>query len=675
MKKLTLLFLVVSAALTGRAQDPWISLFDQSPFDLRGTAATETVSIRVRLDSGMLLKNVRLSEHPSLVRLNGQCRQGYIDGLRIARADGPMPVLRLTVITDSLPESGSYLAIFSFTDPNNHKHARVDINLTLNRLAVKLDTVHRMAIHIEGNEIRYDPLLIRETGRQCDIPSLVIGPQYMPGIKDGDFIQFHPKPGPVAAGSMIAIPYELSPEYRRHPREVPLGTTTGWVEVSAPGLSNNLSVPIDIINKRSKWWIVLATFLGILVGALVRNVIRSRLLAAQTRTNGFALIQRIQAETNKITDTEFKEKISGLIATLNATLLDRSAQQSDLDTALKTATDNYNSEKTSFESTLTKTGDDLKTLTAALNNTRLSAFVTRQLTPVRTDAGQAAAALQLFDPTNAAARIQDAITHINELIRHYGAQTRDLRNQLTTDDFYPVLVPTDSANADKADAKKIQDSVQSIKNDNTDVKTATAAIAQLDKAQASLEELLDNIQAAATTAFNAIFRSDSQDARMTALVNAFDAWDNRLEALIRDPAQTMDLNLVGALNNASAAIGPPVPGLRNTRGGGAAPSVAFRATPSFIASVMSGDLVPIIAFHQPVAGMATIDRLAKQSRKRLFWLNVGQIGVLSVVLSLIFYKTYGPNFVGTMDEMINLFLLGFSLDVTIDGVTKLIGKP
>ena len=73
--------------------------------------------------------------------------------------------------------------------------------------------------------------------------------------------------------------------------------------------------------------------------------------------------------------------------------------------------------------------------------------------------------------------------------------------------------------------------------------------------------------------------------------------------------------------------------------------------------------------------MATIDQLASRSRKRLLWLNVVQITALSVVLSLIFYKTYGPTFIGTLDEMINLFLLGFSLDVTIDGVTKLIGKP
>ena len=143
---------------------------------------------------------------------------------------------------------------------------------------------------------------------------------------------------------------------------------------------------------------------------------------------------------------------------------------------------------------------------------------------------------------------------------------------------------------------------------------------------------------------------------MAALGDAFDAWRDRMEQLIRDPYQTMTLTLVQNLNSSLTAISAqPLPQPRSTRGESAIP-VASRAVPSPIARIVSGFFAPPIDIRLPASGMVTIDQLASQSRKRLLWLNIIQITALSVVLSLIFYKTYGPNFIGTLDEMINLFL-------------------
>ena len=474
MKKLSLLILAALSAFIGQAQNPWISLYDQSVFDLPGKTAMDTICIPVRLENGLSLTDVQPAEHPSFVRLTGQSRQVYIDAMRIGKGEGPMPVLQLIVNTDLLTESGAYQAIFSFTAP---KHSRLDISLTLNRVAMKLDTVHRIAIHIDGTDIRYDPFMVRESGCPFDIKSLFISPPYMRGIKDKDFIHFHPQPGAIPAGSVFAIPYDLSKEYAGHTCKIPLGTSTGWVEISVPGLSNTLNIPIDIINKRSKWWIVLATFLGILMGALVRNVIRSRLAAAQTRTNGFDLIRRIEAETSKITDKPFKDEIDALIAELRNVLLNPSAQQADLDSALKTATDKYNTKKTTFETTLSTTGDDLKVLAACLGNARFSAFLNAQLAPVREEATKARDSLQQqFDPTTAAAMIRSAITAANKLISHYSINSGELLTQLTGDPFYPVpLLSTDSVTSNKTAAQNIVKAVQAVKADSADTKSAAAA--------------------------------------------------------------------------------------------------------------------------------------------------------------------------------------------------------
>ena len=200
MKQLSLLLLAALSAFTGRAQNPWISLYDQSIFDLSGKTAIDTICIPVRLENGLSLADVQPSEHPSFVRLNGQSRQVYVDAMRIGKSDGPMPLLRLVVNIDLLTESGAYQAIFSLTAPN---HSRLDISLTLNRVAVKLDTVHRIAIHIDGTDIRYDPFMVRESGSPFDIKSLFISPPYMPGIKRQ---RFHSLPS-TAVGDPGRISY------------------------------------------------------------------------------------------------------------------------------------------------------------------------------------------------------------------------------------------------------------------------------------------------------------------------------------------------------------------------------------------------------------------------------------------------------------------------------------
>jgi hypothetical protein len=672
MKKLSFLLLFSLSLLTSRAQNPWISLYDQATFDLPGRSVIDTLRIPLRLITGIAPNQVTPGTQPAFVRFNSQCRQIYIDAMQVSMPDGPMPVLQVIVNMGLLPESGSYQTVFSFTTKSQPS---VQLNVTLNRIAAKLDTVRRAIVHIDGDEIRYDPLLVRETGGQCDINALVLS-TFFPAMKDSNpYIRLYPRSLPISAGSRFSIPYSLSPEYAARTCRLPLGTTTGWVEVSVPGLSNTLIVPVDIINKRSKWWIIWVTFFGIVMGALVRTYINSRRLTEESRVKGFQLIQQIRTETKNIHDDSFLHDISAVITGLKDALEGKS-KQADLEAEITKATTAYNDKKKTFDADLATATSNAKKLIACMANDKLSSFLVIHLEPVRTAAGQAWEALQRLDLTTAQTELTDAVAATNSLITSYLNRSAALLTQLVTDGFYPA--PPFSAGLIKSSkdaAQKIQQQCQAFKSDSPDAAGAADAVHRLCTAQSGLEDLLDYIRGVATTAFGSVYSSGSSEPKMIALRDAFDDWSCQMSKLIADPYQTMPDAPVASLVTAWNAAKPNLPPERGTRGSAAVtPPVMAGGGPINLPSVTYSNLLNTISFGPTSSGMATIEVLAGRSRRNLFWLTVVQVLALSLVLCLFFFKTYGPNFVGTSDELINLFLLGFSIDVTIDGVMKLIGK-
>jgi DNA-binding FrmR family transcriptional regulator len=676
MKRLSLLILLLPAVLFVQAQNSWITVYDQATFDLPGKTAVDTICIPVRLEKGVSFKDVKLAEHPSLVRLNGQSRQIYIDALRLSKSDAPMPVLRLVVNLRLLAESGAYVAIFSLSSKTGTvKHPRVDLSLTLNRLAVKLDTIRRITIHIDGSHIQYDPFMVRETGKQCDIQSLYFTAPFLSGIKDSNFLRFLPMTGTIPAGTVFTIPYDLSPEYAEHTGKLPLGTNSGWVEVSVPGLGNTLVVPIDIINKRDKCWILLMTFLGILAGALVRTFLNNRRLAEDSRVKGYQLIQQMRNETKYVTDEPFQTRIDTLITDLKGELQTGSTQ-AGIDAQIAATINAYNTARKDFETKLAGDTSDLKRLFACVANDMLSSFILRLFDPVRILVGESRDALQKLDPTTAEAKTGAVIAGMNKLIIQYSTNTASLISDLTNKAFYPVPpFSTTIITTATTTATKIQGLVQSVKSTIGSANDVADAISQLDAAQSTLENLLTYLQDTADTAFNSVVGTGPASSQLTALHTAFDAWSARLAQLIADPYQTMNPTLIQNLVTAWAAIQSPTPSLRTTRGAAAAVVTAAAATgPADLLLMPRSTLAGDVSLSSTASGMATIEGLASRSRKRLLQWTIFQILALSLVFCLVFYKTNGPNFVGTTDELINLFLIGFSIDVTVDGLMKLIGK-
>ncbi len=70
-----------------------------------------------------------------------------------------------------------------------------------------------------------------------------------------------------------------------------------------------------------------------------------------------------------------------------------------------------------------------------------------------------------------------------------------------------------------------------------------------------------------------------------------------------------------------------------------------------------------------------VDTAISRSAKQRFWYGFFQTALLTLVIGLGIYHPYGQKFIGTVDEMIVIFLFAFSVDITVEGALQFKPKP
>ena len=86
---------------------------------------------------------------------------------------------------------------------------------------------------------------------------------------------------------------------------------------------------------------------------------------------------------------------------------------------------------------------------------------------------------------------------------------------------------------------------------------------------------------------------------------------------------------------------------------------------------------PLRSFGSPIAirGFApTPANGAKEAGDSYLLYSIIQGALLLAVISLAAYRFYAPTFVGKTEELIGIFLVAFSLDLTVDSVTSIKDK-
>jgi hypothetical protein len=114
---------------------------------------------------------------------------------------------------------------------------------------------------------------------------------------------------PIAPGKPVSIPVRLA-------AELPLGTWTGTVRITAPELEAPVDVTYEIRARRSHAWIFFAAIAGLLAGFLVREVLSKLAGLGDARRKADEMLVRLDGERKSRADRDFLKAADAAVDTL-----------------------------------------------------------------------------------------------------------------------------------------------------------------------------------------------------------------------------------------------------------------------------------------------------------------------------------------------------------------------
>jgi hypothetical protein len=113
--------------------------------------------------------------------------------------------------------------------------------------------------------VAQDSLVLRETGHRSSIFGLGLPAPRFTGMDGVDLVRFPAETYSVRAGGILKAAYTVDDRVK----ELPLGTTTGRMEINSPSLIAPVTVNFRIIHTRPTHWIFIGLLLGVLCGGVV----------------------------------------------------------------------------------------------------------------------------------------------------------------------------------------------------------------------------------------------------------------------------------------------------------------------------------------------------------------------------------------------------------------------
>lgn len=674
MIKKMLVILLVLLVQRFSAVSQWASLYETAGFLLDGTVKVDTLLIPIKLKEGELDKVTLVDSKPVYVRLDNKFKKAYADAITISRYSSGMFGLQLIVDMEKLTEPGTYQVLFFLASPGRPNQ---DVIISLIHPAAVLDTVSTMKITINGSSPgSYDPFVLKEKGNRTNIRELTIHSPLFPGIPDSNLLQFKTSHASIHAGTVFTTNYQLNDALIE---KIPLGVTKGKVELNAPEMEKPVTIEVEIINKRSKWWIIITVLAGILLGTMVRIFLKNRKELATIKLRAQGLAERIAKDTASIQDVSFKNEIRTILQTLNDDLnksgftLKADDRKKELEDSITQATNDYNAKKQAFEARLKKTSDDLRLLLPAFRNNFYVPFIRGDLAQLQTPVDLADRELLIFNVSGAENAIKETVIKVNKALQKYKTYAGPLITQLNNDelivkDIAPEIIAQIKTNAQGLNAK-----LTGLKTDGPTAAEAISSIENLDQVQSNLESTLRYLVNTVTSLYNIRYKADGDAQIMGELKLAFGNWKSSMDAIILNPYTIIDKNLVQALN----AAFEKVLAAGNQR--------AVRSTDKQLPDSSIGNQGGVGWIEKTFTGYASLSTgflsglwsdigNTSSTIGKILLIEAIRVIILAFVLCLILYKTNAPGFFGTDNELIDLFLLGFSLDITLDSILQLGAK-
>lgn len=662
--------LFITALLITYSVQAQVSLLGQDVFELDATVKKDTINVPLKFDSlPKKQKPTLLSDVPFTVRLGAnKLDNQYRNAIRIFVNPGDEPFLNIAVDLLKLNTAGTYEVKIAY------KTGEGDMKLftvSLIRPAAIVDTLSTVHININGYKITCDSLIIKETSGVSDINNAKLTTPFFTGVNRNNLISFSFATCNIPAGKISTVSYRPN-EKLLH--SLPLGKTSGKMLVKTPEMSTSLTVPFEIMNKRSKCWILVVLFGGLLLGAFVRHLLKDKKEWEGLKIQGLQLIQKISEEMKKVGDEGFRKEIADLLQDLYTCLDSKggwayfsSTPDIPLADKIKATETAYNTKKTAFDARITAQKEILKQLSGCFENHHLSDTIKSLLADALVTYNNAKISLDKLDVTNMEIAIQQTIDEIKIVLKPFTDYQRSLTTLMLNDGFYPITITQDVKTFVKKYITQIQDALAKIKVNSTDPKVLTEEINTADQ----IVELKGNMLDYINRSFSDIYDLDTaveDSPEVVAFKNVFAQWSAVLKNIIQNPKDYSDAEeywssqLVDALNKAWSAIkletvmGDEV--VKQIAGDGATRPNKQPFTPSDY-------------FNEGGAGLASIFTDIERAKKNKLIYSLLQTFLLAVVLGLIAFNFYGPSFIGTLNELTTIFLFAFFFDISLDRIMEL----
>jgi hypothetical protein len=446
------------------------------------------------------------------------------------------------------------------------------------------------------------------------------------------------------------------------------------MQVKTPEMSASLTVPFEIMNKRSKCWILVVLFLGLLSGALVRHLLKDKKEWEGLKIQGLQLIQKISEEMKKVGDEGFRKEIADLLKDLYTSLNSKggwayftSTPDVPLADKITATTTAYNTKKTAFDARIVAQKEILRQLSGCFENHHLNDTIKSLLADALVTYNNAKISLDKLDATNMEIAIQQTIDEINIILKPFTDYQRSLTALMLKDGFYPAAIPVDVKSFVGKYIAQIQDALAKIKPNTIDPKALTDAINTADQ----IVELKGNMLDYINRSFNDVYNLDNTVAdspEVVAFKNAFAQWSAVLKSIIQNPKGYPDAEeywnsqLVDVLNKAWNAI------KRETKMGD---EEVKQIAGDNVTRPNKEPFTPSDYFNEGGAGLDSIFTDIEKAKKNKFIYSLLQTLLLAVVLGLIAFNFYGPSFIGTLNELTTIFLFAFFFDISLDRLMEL----
>jgi hypothetical protein len=145
--------------------------------------------------------------------------------------------------------------------------------------------------------------------------------------------------------------------------DIPLGSTKGTLVVHSRQLSQSIEVPIEILTRTNRVWLMLALIISILLGYFLRTRLDQRRVENQGRLAAEQEFGQIAEWKVKCTDADLAARLGDILTTLKAAIEAKPFDATKLDTATKKAA-------TDSETEIKKAEDQRNTLRSRISALR-----------------------------------------------------------------------------------------------------------------------------------------------------------------------------------------------------------------------------------------------------------------------------------------------------------------